>query len=414
MNMGRLSDGAALVRMGLSELLGRPPKQSGSGLSALVEARSEAPKKGTSDYLKAYSESPWLRAVTHRIAAGVSAVEWYFELDGEKFEVDTPLTRLLREGNSFHVGSKVINITQLHIDLTGDAFWLWEVNALGLPVEAWPIPPHWVVELPSDQNNGYYVLQFPDSSRLEVDPSLVLRFSDPDPFQPYGRGTGTTQSLSDEIETDEYAAKHTKNWFFNRARPDIIVSANDYTTENVRRIERQWLAKHQGYWRAHLPAFLRGQDMKIHELSQTFEQMELVKLRQHERDMVMQVFGVSPEIFGVLESSNRATIEAADYLFSRWVVVPRLDFIAETLNLRVVPRYDPRLKLKYVSPVREDKDREIQMKKTAAWSMTMNEWREEIGKESIGEEGEVYLIPLNMSLRKDLSEMSVDELIAGV
>ena len=412
--MGRLSDGAALFRMGLSELLGRPPKQSAGGISSLVESRSEAPKKHTTDYLQAYSESPWLRAVTHRIASGVSAVKWYFELDEEKLKVETPLTRMLKNGNSMHTGAQVLKITQLHLDLVGEAFWLWEVNQLGLPVEPWPIPPNWVSELPSEQNEGMYVIQFPDSSRLELDPELVLRFSDPDPLNPYGRGTGTTQSLSDEIETDEYAAKHTKNWFFNRARPDIIVSANDYTTENVRRIERQWLAKHQGYWKAHLPAFLRGQDMKIHELSQTFEQMELVKLRQHERDMVMQVFGVSPEIFGVLESSNRATIEAADYLFSRWVLVPRLEFISGILNHRVVPLYDERLVLKYESPIREDKDRETQLKKTAAWTMTMNEWREQIGQEPIGEKGEVYLIPLNMSLREDLSEMSVDELVAGL
>lgn len=412
--MGRLTDSMALVRMGLNELLGRPPKPSASSsLATFLETRSDPPRKKTDDFLKAYSESPWLRAVVHRVASGVGAVRWYLETKGGDKVEEHPFLTMLEEGNAQHTGATLLRVTQMHLDLTGDAYWIHDFNRAGIPVESWVVPPHWVDETPSTENGGVYIVSFPNSQRYEITPDNILRFTDPDPFDPYQRGSGTAKSLEDEIETDEYAAKHTKNWFFNRARPDLIIQANDYTAENVRRIERQWMGRHQGYWKAHLPAFLRGQDLSIKEISQTFEQMELVKLRQHERDMVMQVFGVSPEIFGVLESSNRATIEAADYLFSRWVLVPRLEFMREILQYRMIPLYDSNLVLKYESPIREDADRELQMKKTAAWTMTMNEWREEIGLEPIPD-GDVYLIPLNMSLREDLSEMTVDELLANV
>jgi HK97 family phage portal protein len=415
--MGRLSEGVSRFSKGLDELLGRPPKAqaSGSGIATLLESRSDPPKKNTADFLRAYSETPWLRAIGNRIATGVAKQPWYIEKDGEKIGMEHPMTSILTKGNKTHTGSVILKMTQLHIDLAGDAYWLYGKNALGVPVEAYVIPPHWVDETPSTENGDVYILTLPNSNRIDVPATEMLRFTEVDPYNPYQRGSSTTKALSDEIDTDEYAAKHVKNWFYNRARPDLIIQANDYTTENVHRIERQWLNKHQGFWKAHLPAFLRGQDLKITEIGQTFEQMELVKLRQNERDMMMQVFGISPEIFGVLESSNRATIEAADFLFSKWVVLPRLEFLREVLQERMMPLYDPNLQLGFESPVEEDKDREVQLTKTASWTMTMNEWRERMGMKPIGPEGDVYLIPLNMTLQKNPSEaQEVDDIAASV
>jgi hypothetical protein len=129
--------------------------------------------------------------------------------------------------------------------------------------------------------------------------------------------------------------------------------------------------------------------------------------------MVMQVFGVSPEIFGVLESSNRATIEAADYLFSRWVLIPRLDYMRDVLQFRLMTKYTDNLIIDFESPVKEDRDREIKLMGIAAWTMTMNEWRDMLGLDPV-DDGDVRLIPLNMQLRHNLSEMNVDELLGEV
>ena len=42
-------------------------------------------------------------------------------------------------------------------------------------------------------------------------PEDVIVFKDPDPANPYGRGSGIGKALGDELDTDEFAAQHIEN-----------------------------------------------------------------------------------------------------------------------------------------------------------------------------------------------------------
>jgi hypothetical protein len=76
-------------------------------------------------------------------------------------------------------------------------------------------------------------------------------------------------------------------------------------------------------------------------------------------------------------------------------------------------KYTDNLIIDFESPVKEDRDREIKLMGIAAWTMTMNEWRDMLGLDPV-DDGDVRLIPLNMQLRHNLSEMNVDELLGEV
>jgi hypothetical protein len=53
----------------------------------------------------------------------------------------------------------------------------------------------------------------------------VITMRNHDPEDPLGRGVGTAFSLGDELDTDEYAARFTKNYFWNNAsRPQWSAS----------------------------------------------------------------------------------------------------------------------------------------------------------------------------------------------
>ena len=53
--------------------------------------------------------------------------------------------------------------------------------------------------------------------------------------------------------------------------------------------------------------------------------MTFTELRSFERDAIIQTFNVPPELVGVIENSNRATIEAALTIMAIQVIVPRLE-----------------------------------------------------------------------------------------
>src|SRR6185295_18915609 len=207
-------------------------------------------------------------------------------------------------------------------------------------------------------------------------------FKDPDPAMPYWRGTGTSQALADEMETDEYAAKYIKAFFYNSARPDVIITPKgdnaSLNPNEMDRLETQWTNEHQGFWRAFKPLF-SNRPIDVTVLEANFRQLQMKDLRSHIRDICLQVWGVSPEILGVLENSNRATIDAADSLFSKWVIVPRLEDWRLDFQRQLVPEYDERLILDYESPVQEDKTFAKEVMGLITEAFSLDEIRELVG-----------------------------------
>jgi hypothetical protein len=123
-----------------------------------------------------------------------------------------------------------------------------------------------------------------------------------------------------------------------------------------------------------------------------------MELRKHVRDTVMQVEGLPPELQGVIENSNRATIDSADYLFSRWTLVPRLEFLRATMQERLVPDYDERLILDYESPVQDDKEFNLKVAQASPWSTMLDEWRAMRGAEPLpNEQGKVFMVPFGLN-----------------
>jgi HK97 family phage portal protein len=390
------------------------------------------PYRGASSILKAYSTMPWLRAVSQRIATAVatSSTQWrlYAPASGSSRNLgiiqrsgdgatrrnllrkavndvvpidDHLFLQALNRANSLMVGESLFKLTQIHLDLIGESFWIKQRNNFGAPVEFWPIPPDWVQSTPTPSSRAYRVAF--RGWQGEIPDTEMLWMADLDPANPYGRGSGLARSLSDELETDEYAAKHTRQLFFNRARPDMIIwpkqqGAHDIglQQDQVRRLEERWLDGHQGFWRAAKPFFV-GREINVHEVNQSLQELQMVELRQHERDTIVQVFGVPPELLGILTNSNRSTIDSADYLFSRWVVTPRMEFLRAQLQERLLPEYDDRLILDFESPIQEDREHMLESAKAAPWALTVNEWRGLQGQEPLpANGGDVHMMPLSL------------------
>jgi phage portal protein BeeE len=397
------------------------------------------PEKNIGGMLDAYSETPWLRAVVHRISHATAAVPWvvlepaskgstkdvkrvskihdYKTREKEIKELtnsgklriidDHPFIDLMTHGNPRFSGYLLRQVSQAHIDLTGETFWLMlRPGPTEPPEEIWPIPPEWIKETPKPGGKPVYVVKTPGQAEETLIPaSEVLWFVDPNPRNPYGRGSGTTKALADEIDTDEYAAKHTKAWFWNRAKPEVLISIEGLKKDETERLERDWWQKHGTFWNAFKAHFL-NRDVKVHELTHKFSDMELVELRKFERDTIVEVFGVPPEILGIIQNSNRATIDAADYIFARWVLVPRLELQRSVLQTRLAPLYGKHIVLHYVSPIEEDREFKLKVMEKAPWAYTVDEWRAVAGHEAAKRNGDIHLVPLNHVPVKDFGELA--------
>lgn len=396
-----------------------------AGLNMVLSPFSRRPPKfGTEEILKSYQDMPWLRAVSGKVGQAVGTTQWRLlivrdqngsatrrvrlqrandkdmrdrllkQVDAGNLEEveDHPMLELLVSGNDRMSAPNIFATTQVHLDLIGEAFWLLERNAIGVPVSIWPIPPHWVRGMPR-RDNPFYQLRLGNRD-VDVPTTEVIAFFDSDPHDPYGRGAGIAKALGDELETDSFAAKHLKNFFYNNARPDMIISAENLRKEETERLEEKWLEKHQGFWNAFKAHFI-NRKVDIKQIGNNLEELQMTQLRKLERDTIIQVFGVPPEKMGILSASNRSTISAADVFWQRDVIMPRAEALRTVLQRKLVPMFDDRLILDFESPVVEDAEHELAVMRANPRAFTLNEWRQAANRPSLGDEGEVFLQDLN-------------------
>jgi phage portal protein BeeE len=403
----------------------------GAFMDMLGVFQSNPPARGTTETLKSYSTMPWLRAVVDKISSSIATTVWrvfvkvkvnddgtrnpipYRQLSqmtfenrkaeilrlraiGELIEIeDHPIIDALYAAGPSFTGYTSRELTQKWIDLVGEAFWIKERGTGGVPTNFIPITPGWVTNTPNKAKK-FFEIQPPGGAKpQEIRPEDMIWFYHPNPADPYGRGSGMGVTLADELETDEYAAKFMKQFFYNSARPDFLISSNELKKEDTDRLEKRWYDKLRGFRRSFLPFFM-NRKVEVHTLGTDYSHLEMLGLRKHQRDAVIQIFGVPPEVLGIVEASNRATSEVAEYLYARWVLIPRLEFMRQTLQHGLVPDYDDKLILDYDSPVAQDKERILKVASLSPWSIMLDEWREMQGKLPLPDgKGQIFMKPLN-------------------
>jgi hypothetical protein len=117
--------------------------------------------------------------------------------------------------------------------------------------------PSWVKEGPTFTSDQYKIQI--GGKDVDVPGSEIIAFNEPDPANPYWRGAGVAEALADELDTDEFAAKFTKSFFFNRARPDLVIFRKDLDREEAKRLEQDFVDKNRGFWRAFNPYLMPGE-----------------------------------------------------------------------------------------------------------------------------------------------------------
>ena len=380
-------------------LFGTPAAQSAEGLLAGVLTGAIAPRRGTRELIQAYKRVPWLRAIVGRIATDVAGTEWRVFRSSKKMnpakartfrkrlrgvrrrsmpsdiaELDShPMLDLMNAPNPAMGTIGAFTTIQALLDVKGECPNVIERSLGGWPMEIWPVPPHWLIGTPTEVT-PFFRFSWGAWQRT-IPESEVIYMRHPDLENPYGRGTGVGDAIADELDIDEFAAKHLKSWFFNRALPDAILSVPSMRDDKeAQRWEDKMRAKHGGVGKGYQIHVANG-DVKVQQLGQTFKDQQLIEIRRGARDTFLQVYGVPPEVMGIVENSNRATIGAAFYLYALGVLTARQDFIADAMTTEA-QRIDPSIIVGYESAVPDDDEFQLKVMQTQPTCFSKNEWRE--------------------------------------
>lgn len=375
----------------------RPPVSAGGSL--LLDAGSVAgvPMNRVAQ-LGAMGTVPWLFAVIDRIATAVAASEWSLfrkQPDGDRKEVfDHPLLTLWNSINPFYTLEEFLEVSQQHFDLTGEMWWVVArmANGKGAPAELWPVRPDRMRPVPHpEQYIAGYEYRI-GSTVINLEPRDVIFKRRPHPLDPY-RGIGTVQALMVDIEAERMSTLWTRNFFRNSAEPGgIIELEDDLDDEAYERFVARWREQHQGVANAHRVAVLERGTWKDRKLTQ--RDMQFEQLRKLNRDTMLGAFGMPASILGVAENVNRANAEAAEVMFSRWVVRPRLQRIRGMVNKNLAPLFGPDLWMGFTDPTPENRELNLDEAERGikAQILTRNEARARLGEGEV-DGGDEFVAP---------------------
>ncbi len=418
-----------------------------STLSRVVDKilpRANPPERGTREWLDFINKNPLLRLAVGRITDGMASVRFRVQAPArqgvvkevqslkylssyERWEglqdlasqgelVDVPNHPLCDiQGQNlgwFLDGMSLRKLTYAHIETVGDGFWMLGRNAAGVPVSALSIPPSWVLDTPT-MNRPSFRLQ-EKILQEEIPAKDMVWFRDHNPADPYGRGRGAAQALGAELESMEHASSMIRRFFYNDARPNLLVTGSNFEDKERKALENRWHQKLRGFQRSYMPFFMKApENMQIKEIQTGFRDLQMVELMEWEISFIRRFWGIPPSIIGDFKDNSglgRSGVELEEAVFARWVLVPRLEHHRAVFQDLMDREWDDRLIVTYDNPVKDDRDFQLEAMKAQPAAYSVDEWRGVGGHPEREEEdqGRAHLVPVGIEIRPDLAPDDLD------
>jgi HK97 family phage portal protein len=379
------------------------PKDIYASKGSFVPLWSRPPSITSHEWISYFSKSPRL-AVIDRIASDLSNAEGKLYqssstgLGGEREITSHPFLDFWSKPNPLHEMSRsaLWRLFEIYLLLVGEAYFAMSRDARGMPAELWPVPSHWIQQAP---HQGYPFYQMTLSSgevaTFPVEDIFLMR--ELSPLDPYQRGLGKSESLADEVETDEYASKYQKKFFFNDATPAVAYAMPGSTQEQRARFLADIRRALGGVHNSHGAIAVDG-GMSILKLSENMKDMDMVQGRVFIRDATLERFNMPREIMGITENSNRATADAAQAIYAQNVLAPRLQARQEMINEQLLPWFGDGLSWRYDDIVPHNSEFNLQLANEglSRGVLTVDEWREMNGMAPLpNRQGAVLYVPMS-------------------
>lgn len=381
---------------------------------------------GMETYMRKMGAVGTLFAIVHRTSNATSQVRWRLYrkatsgMDEDRTEVTGhSAADLWARPNPFMPQQEFVEATQQHIDLTGEGWWLIARNPRSpLPLELWPVRPDRMEPVPDpDKFVDGYLYTTPDGQKIPLEVQDVIFLRMPNPLDPY-RGMGPVQTILSELDASVFTSEWNRNFFLNSAQPGGIIKVPERLNEDqFDELRDRWNEQHKGVANAHRVAILENGEWVDRKFTQ--QDMQFTQLREVSRELIREAFGFPKPMLGATDDVNRANAEAAEVIFARWLLIPRLERIKDALNRRLLPLYGPQaaqsLEFDYDNPVPDDKALEAQLlgaRSKAAADFVTAGWHPDDALASVGLPAMRFSAPPSLATPAPPQMRAIDRLYA--
>ena len=329
-----------------------------------------------------YSSNVWVNACVGIRSEVFANVRFYIDKGGKRIDTH-PILDLLNKPNRFFTRYKLMQLTRIHLDLTGNAYWKYDFSngrIIGIQI----LDPRYMdLEISKSKFVSSYIYTI-NGQRIPLKPEQVTHFTMPSP-KALTTGVAPLYSASYAIDTEKYSNKHNYNFFKNGGALGFIFEHENTLSDATKdKIKQEFKSVYGGSDKAFKTVVLDG-GLKIKEISISQRDMEFSQLQISNRDKVIAVYRVPKILIAQYEGGSLAEAETAERIFMKYTMTPLVQSFVETLNIDLLPLYnDDSLELKFEPLVSEDKEFILKKNDNALnnW-MTINERRELEGLDRI-------------------------------
>ncbi len=291
----------------------------------------------TTAHTRVYQQSPWVYIAINRIAEAAALVPLrVMRLRGEqRLQVENhPLERLLDAPNPYLSRFELFEQTVGMLELTGNAYWLLVGDAIGTPIEIWPLRPDRITIVPDAEQYVRGYLYEVDGVRIPLDPLEVVHFKRWHPANDY-YGLSALEAARLTVATDRAMAEWNRQTFGqDNGVPAGIVNIRDNISDaDFERIKREWRMSYGGPQRR--TAFLRGTAVEWQGLGLNHNELDFLKGREANRTEILNLFGIPVGL--VSENATEANANVAERIFIERTLWPKLVRIAQKVTQELLP-----------------------------------------------------------------------------
>jgi HK97 family phage portal protein len=319
-----------------------------------------------------YKISVFVYRAVRTIVQAASGIPWIaIDTDGTPL-LDHPFTTAWAKPNKEFSGQDNMEFLIAHLLLCGNAL-VQPLIVSGKPKEFWMVMPDLVSPIPSDAPGewlkGWQVVTSKGEQKI-LPPTQFIHFQQVDPGNPYW-GIGPLMAAARTVDTDNEAQDTQKISMQNRGVTDgVFTHEAVLTAEQFEEARRQIREKFLDKSRRREPWVL-GAGAKWNQMSLTPIEMDFIASRLANLRAIAAAFGLDPWWLGDRSSSTYNNVMEARKALYEDVVVPILDDIKSTLNLKVAPLYGD-IEIGYdlsgVAAMREDFGKKVTQAQ-ALWTM---------------------------------------------
>lgn len=316
---------------------------------------------------------------------------------GKVKAIDDPAYPVLcRQPNALMTFPQWIQTTVIHLLLYGNAFSLPNlVN--GELFGMWPLDPRRmrITWNSAQQKYKFHYYDGTDGGSREIDPLSMMHFRIFSLDGVIGLSPLDYQRLT--IDTEAAARNFAASLYNNGGQPSGILEYPGTLKEpQIAAIRNAWAQNHAGAGNAGRVAVLDG-GTKFQPISLPLDQLQFIASQKMSTEQIARIFGVPPHMIGAQDRTPYASVEQQSLEFSRYTVQPIVVSIERTIETTVLrPPLIYRLNLSAFE--RADiatRYRAYATGRQWGW-FSVNDIRRLEDMDLIGEQGDIYLQPLNM------------------